>query len=211
MKLIALLLFSIALCGQQQSGPAATKGTCSPANTGNNNVFNITCQGISEKLGVQLVNLLNQISKNQIDADAIMKKLDGCLSATADRHLTQEQKASLIASLVPFRGHKISIVSVLGDKEGKAFAADFVEVFRKAEWTGLEGSGHAEANYNVDPIGLMLLINPVDVDQHTVPPDAVLIQVAGKRAGIDIPGAPNPSHERGTFELVVGVKPPARQ
>ena len=43
--------------GQGPTGKAETSGACSPAVTGNNNQFTITCQGIPEKLRAQIVEL----------------------------------------------------------------------------------------------------------------------------------------------------------
>jgi hypothetical protein len=155
MKLIALLLL---LCwsaaGQQVRGTAETKGACSPANTGNNNTFNITCEGIPDRLRAQLVDLLNRLAKNQTDAEAVMAKLDGCLQGVrevreqqASRHLSYKQRTLLLEEMRPFKGEKVTITATEGDPEAYGYAQDFVAIFRAAGFeltvfaTGAETTG----------------------------------------------------------------------
>jgi hypothetical protein len=57
------------------TGPASTTGTCSPANTGDHNVFNITC-GIGKDQGDRMLGILNRILADQLDPTAVMGKLD---------------------------------------------------------------------------------------------------------------------------------------
>ena len=135
------LLLVCSVSGQQVTGKAKTTGTCSPANTGNNNTFNITCQGIPDKLGAQLIDLLNRFAKNQSDAEAMMAKLDGCLTGVrevrerqAGRRLSDQQKALLLSALRPFKGAKVTVSAADGDPEAYGYASDFVAVFRAAEF-----------------------------------------------------------------------------
>ncbi len=80
-RLTLLLLIATPCWGQSTTtGKVETSGSCSPAVTGSNNQFTITCQGIPEKLRVQLVDLLNLVAKNQSNAAAMMAKLDECLA-----------------------------------------------------------------------------------------------------------------------------------
>lgn len=73
--LAGLLLFAGSIYGQAQTGPAETHGACSPANTGDKNVFNIRC-GIGREQGDKMLAILNRIIANQIDPNAVMGKLD---------------------------------------------------------------------------------------------------------------------------------------
>jgi hypothetical protein len=58
---IALLFVALTLaCYSQTPGTAEAKGACSPANTGNQNTFNITC-GIGKAQGDQMLKILNKI------------------------------------------------------------------------------------------------------------------------------------------------------
>jgi hypothetical protein len=72
---VGLLLFTGSMYGQTQTGSAATRGSCSPANTGDRNVFNITC-GIGKEQGDKMLGILNQILASQLDPTAVMAKLD---------------------------------------------------------------------------------------------------------------------------------------
>ena len=57
------------------SGTAETSGPCSPAVSGSKNTFTIKC-GIDEKQGREMLKILNEILRNQIDPNAVMTKLD---------------------------------------------------------------------------------------------------------------------------------------
>ncbi len=82
---LCLLLMLTALpCKSQKpttTGDATTTGPCSPAVTGNNNQFNINCQGISKEQGTKMLRILNKILANQVDPEAVMAKLDEILKA----------------------------------------------------------------------------------------------------------------------------------
>jgi hypothetical protein len=81
--LLLLLLAATLPCLAQtpQTGRAITTGSCSPAVTGNNNQFRITCQGITKEQGAKMVNILNTILANQLDPKVVMSKLDEILHA----------------------------------------------------------------------------------------------------------------------------------
>jgi len=137
MKQIALLLFAAITWAQQSSGPAATKGACSPANTGNNNTFNITCQGIPDKLGAQLIDLLNRVAKNQAEAEAILTKLDGCLQGVKQ---VREQQATWRMSEVQQKdlrrllaGHhaRVLIYTIPGDRNAQTVGIDLIAALRE--------------------------------------------------------------------------------
>ena len=78
---VSLLLASTAIA-QQSTGPATSKGSCSPANTGNNNTFTITCAGLNPDQAKLLANipaLLNTILQKQKDEMAeILSGLNAC-------------------------------------------------------------------------------------------------------------------------------------
>jgi hypothetical protein len=80
--LVLLLFFAIPSWGQTTStGRADTTGPCSPAVTGNNNQFNITCKGLSKEQGQRMLDILNKILANELDTQAVMAKLDEILGA----------------------------------------------------------------------------------------------------------------------------------
>jgi hypothetical protein len=69
--LLPVLLGSFA---QGQSGNATTKGSCSPATTGNNNIFVIECS-IGSEQGKKILDLLNAALRNNSDVDAKLDQL----------------------------------------------------------------------------------------------------------------------------------------
>ena len=155
MRPIALqfcLVFT-AICQSQTTGPAATTGSCSPAITGSGNTINIKTCGTEQ--GDEFRKLLKTIANNQqLDTATILKKLDNCLQTMADRHLTEAQKTSILAKVSPFPGHKVSINIPLGNSEAKSYAMEFVELFRQARWTGIEGAGVSQSVWDKDPVGI---------------------------------------------------------
>lgn len=68
-------------CRCQTTGTANTKGPCSPAVTGNDNTFTISCPGISASQGREMLGILNKILANQLDPNLVMTKLNEILSA----------------------------------------------------------------------------------------------------------------------------------
>src|ERR1700675_1441415 len=80
---LCALVLSAVPCSSQQTttGPATTAGPCSPAVSGNNNQFTIECQGISRQQANKILGVMNRILANELDTDAVMKKLDEIVSA----------------------------------------------------------------------------------------------------------------------------------
>lgn len=153
---VLLVLLCTPVFGQpKSSGPAETKGSCSPANTGNNNIFNITC-GIGREKGEQILKILNRILESQLDPaeviarlDEILRKVDDIKQFNADRRLSDQQKQWLLSVLQPFEGEKVTINAPQGDAEAFRYAEDFASVF---EGAGLQlnafASGAEESGVN---------------------------------------------------------------
>jgi hypothetical protein len=97
MRLNALLVLAPILLAQQSSGPAGTKGMCSPAVTGNTNTFMLTCAGLTpaqQRLLESVPMLLNKLLASQIDDTAeILSRLDGCIDIAS-----QAQKLAVAAA-----------------------------------------------------------------------------------------------------------------
>jgi len=141
MKTIALLCLLCTWATGQTTGTAETKGSCSPANTGSNNTFTITC-GIGKEQGAELLRIVNRILANQTDLKQFNDKLEQILTgindirqSSAGRRLSDEQKSMLISAMKPFRGADIAIWAHWEDPESYHFAEDFVAVFRAAGFT----------------------------------------------------------------------------
>ena len=165
MKAVALTLFSCVLMfGQTGStGSAETMGACSPANTGSNNVFNITC-GIGKEKGELMLKILNKILASQLDPAEVMSKLDEILkgvneikAASADRRLSESQKVLLLAFLRGFKGQTVTITSLISDPEAFRYAQDFAGVFKEAGFVLQQFAEGAETT----GVNLVLTFYPV--------------------------------------------------
>ncbi len=109
--LILSLLISVPCWCQTNTGQAQTTGPCSPAVTDNNNQFNITCDGIGEAQGKELIKILNRISKEQLDPKLVMEKLDENQKGVSDIKTGLAKKEEQEAETERIR-HTASIITV---------------------------------------------------------------------------------------------------
>ncbi len=77
-----LIAFAFPVFGQNSTGPVQTNGPCSPAASGNSNVFNINCVGIDKAQGKQIIKIVNKILANQLNNQEVIAKLDELLEAS---------------------------------------------------------------------------------------------------------------------------------
>jgi hypothetical protein len=64
----------------------------------------------------------------------LRKKVTDLEAQQITRHLSPEQKATLIAALSPFSGQKVSLWCLISARDCNAFAEDFRSVFKEAKW-----------------------------------------------------------------------------
>ncbi len=104
MKIMASLLViaASAFAQPQPAIRAETKGACSPANTGNNNTFNITC-GIGRAQGDQMIKILNTILANQLDTGAVLELIQ-------PRYLTDAQERRIADAIRPYGGPDVPLL-----------------------------------------------------------------------------------------------------
>jgi len=112
MKAIIAILLTIVLQGPvalsqaTPTGKAAASGTCSTAPAGDDNTYNINCNGIGADQGKKMVDLLNKVLVNQ-DATAVNAKLDELLVVASQPAQTQTLQTApkivglTVAPLVP--------------------------------------------------------------------------------------------------------------
>src|SRR5258708_19429752 len=112
---------------------------------------------------------------HQLDTTTILKKLDECLQTMAARHLTEAEKKSIWAKVSPLPSHKISITIPLGNSEAKTYAMDFVDIFRQARRTGIEGGGVNQSEFDKDPVGIEITVNETDTKSGPQPPHSLLL------------------------------------
>jgi hypothetical protein len=161
-------------CWSQNSatGKAETAGFCSPAVTGSNNQFTITCQNIPDKLRVQLVDLLNLVAKNQSNAAAMMEKLDGCVTGVnqiiekdAPRHITAEQKEIIVRSIAQFKGQRLGTVVNNSKRENREYLGELKDVLVASGWDVYE---QAVMISGVEPVGIVITVREKDSLQPAV-------------------------------------------
>jgi hypothetical protein len=197
-----------------QTGKAETSGFCSPAVSGSNNQFTITCQNIPDKLRAQLVDLLNRVAKNQSDATTILGKLDGCLEGikqvredAAPWHMTDDQKKELKVHLANTKA-KFEIHALGPDKNALLFGIDLMLALEDSGWHNAEPSSTVISDWTVNP----QLVGVVVVTTHLDFPDAALLQSAlNKTLRLNIPGERDDAKKIAKADdvvaIVVGAKP----
>jgi hypothetical protein len=139
--LVLSLLIAIPCMGQTKAtGEAKTAGPCSPAVTGSNNKFQITCK-IDEKQGQKMVDILNRILSNQLDPDTVMAKLEEINNGVKD--LQKEVNPYAPKILYDFQGNQ-KIISEGGTHVEANFGAEannFQKIkllYASKDWMGLK-------------------------------------------------------------------------
>lgn len=196
-SLVLWLLIAVPCWSQTITGTAETRGPCSPAVTSSNNQITITCTGISDKLGAQLVDLLNRVAKNQIDAQEIMAKLDSCLQGTKPWKLTEDQKKQLQQSVRGMIHAKIEFRSLISDENAALMAADLDAALK-------------DAGLNVDPQPLPVIgpqFEGITILVSHVFPDVILLRSSLTDLGIKVTGSLEPKIADDTIRIIVGNKP----
>lgn len=119
------------------------------------------------------------------------------------RHLTKEQQAALIEMLSGEPKGPVSVVCVMGDGEGNAFATQISDVLKAAGWTVLSGGVTQAAYSGGDPMGLGIIVHSA----ITTPLFAARIQRAFFSIGIPLAGAERLDQIVGAATILVGHKP----
>jgi hypothetical protein len=145
--------------------------------------------------------------RHRAEIAEMQRRLEETQRQQASRRLTPEQQKSLIATLSPFAGQKVSVVCILGDTEGQQFANDFISVFRSAKWDYGGGSGINQAAYTVNPIGIAASVKEATPSAIPAPLGVLVVALAdmgvmpGRNIGIDSALPPD------TIQLQIGKKP----
>jgi len=99
MKVVLLFFLCATSLHAQTSGKADTSGPCSPAVTGNNNEFRITCSGLSKEQGQKILVILNRILANELDLKEVTAKLNEISRTVAGRPWLQIKGQRLASPL----------------------------------------------------------------------------------------------------------------
>jgi hypothetical protein len=166
--LVLFLLIAVPCWTQTATtGKAETSGFCSPAVSGSNNQFTITCQNIPKKLRAQLFDLMNRIAKNQADAQVVMEKLDSCLEGVKAMkeqqmpwRITEAQKKEIKRQLQGMKA--ITNVHVIGtDRNAALFGGDLVVLLREAGWDARDGY-RTDFTLSSELVGVAIVITHED-------------------------------------------------
>jgi hypothetical protein len=209
MKLLALMTVSASLWAQQSSGSATTKGSCSPATTGNSNTFNFTCSGLTaaqQKLLKSIPALLNKLLDSQADNTAeILFRLDACVAGVnevkqkqADWHLDDEQKRKIRNRLAGIKAK--AAFDVLPDPNASFMAVDLADAL--SGWDLRPGG----LGFRLNPTLVGIVIFVVDADF----PPAIALQAALAEIGINVPIETDKKNQWTSGDLIVlaiGRKP----
>ena len=152
---------------------------------------------------------VDALQRQLSDAD---KKVSALQKGAAHRNLLPEQKRALIEALKAFAGQKVSVVAVMGSDDGLAFANDFMEVFRAAQWN-IDPASPSQAMYgNLTPQGLEPTINQAEAQADRIP--AAFVKLIETLASLNLapPRAAfvNPEVLAGMIEMRIGVRQPPR-
>lgn len=207
---LAVFLFVALPCFAQTttSGTAETSGPCSPAVSGSKNIFTIKC-GIDEKQGREMLKILNEILRNQIDPNAVMTKLDEIqkgIRQLTDREWAELSKAqiqSLCTALGAPPAQKVQIIVANEDENRLLLANQLVGGFRCAKWDA-DVATVMELRSPNSPIPSGILVS---VREETPPVDTVanaLIAVFGRDA---VRGLLNKDVQPGIIEVRIYYKP----
>lgn len=193
--------------GQTTStGTATTVGPCSPAVSGNNDSFTITCGGIDKSQGQKMLAILNKILANQVNPEEVNRKLDEilkALAASADRTLTVPQAKAIADAAKDIPPDIKIVVEHPTDYESSEYAKtirDTIVGVHPAELsTALSYGGQPP------PVGLFVFAHTNDA---RVLPYANQFYAAIKNAGIPCGAYQVDFVTAGTLMIRVGVKPP---
>ncbi len=192
-KILALITVSASLWAQQSSGPAATKGSCSPANTGNSNTFNFTCSGLTaaqQKLLESVPALLNKLLNSQTDnTTEILSRLDACVAGvnqvkeqqTAWRlPVAQQEKLEGLLS-----GHHAdaSVHVIPQDRNASLFGSDILAALKDYSTAPEQSRFVSDFTLNPQIEGIVVVVSHRDFPEATF-----LQQVLHDALGIDIQG-----------------------
>ena len=129
---------------------------------------------------------------------------------TEQRRLKITDRLALVAALMPFAKQKVQVFSIDGDVEGKKYRDDFVRVFERAGWDHDGQNGVVQAAFDVDPVGVTIILHQVDARHgHTNPAINALIATLKRRdlfqgGGVFI----SDQVPDGTVKVAIGKKNP---
>jgi len=211
---ILFIVFAPCAVGQT-TGAAKTSGPCSPAISGSNNKTTFTCSGLDPKIASQLVELMNRVATNQLDAQAVMSKLDSCVAQikTVQEqqqpwHLTPSQKANLqfiLGPPPPVNPAKVTVDALGGDRNASLIAIDLIEVLKAHGWMTKEAGYANDFTLNPQLAGITIVVTHRDFPQAAILVKA--LQMAGVTHEVFIDEKKVRLQDDHEIQIAIGSKP----
>jgi hypothetical protein len=109
------------------------------------------------------------IAEARAQAKSAKDELARLREKSAPRHLTEEQKERLIATLAKYPNQKVQVWSIAGNKDSIDFANEFMRVFELARW---QATKRITQLFGANPVGIEVAVN--ESYETGKPPDAAI-------------------------------------
>jgi hypothetical protein len=121
-----------------------------------------------QSLTAQIQDLKQELGESDTAYTQLRKEVGASDIHPKQRHLSAIERRVLVESLKPFGGQKVQIFSVNGDDEGRVYRDELARTFEQAGWDHEGSHGVRQAEFDVDPVGLTLILHAVDAGHgHT--------------------------------------------
>jgi len=197
-----LVLASIGQSPAAQSGQASSSGACSPAVTGKNNTFTITCTAaLPPEQRQQIADMLTRLVAEGSSIQEILTKLDSCITEVAPRKISPDQRQRIIDALGNLPGAPvIRVKAPNATAESIRFADQLHEAFSSTPgWSAPPVS--EDMIIGATPIGLVARVS----NQRSIYGIAILRLFGKLKIPVEFTLDPTLSPE--TVVMIVGQKP----
>ena len=207
MKYRAALLLLCGVATAQPNQPSIqTVGSCSPVTPGSGNTFRLTCSGLTaaqQKLLESIPALINRLLASQTDnTSEILSKLNTCITQSAPRAMSGDQKRRIIEALKAPPGQpEVRVRATNSTAESSRYAGQLQDAFASIPgWKAPAVFENMVAGMSL-PIGLTAYV------QNERNPYGIAIQKLFKELGIEITFGFDASLPLEVVIMVVGQKP----
>jgi hypothetical protein len=148
---------------------------------------------------------VERLQKQLTDAD---KKVVELQAGQADRHLSAEQRQTILAAIAPHPGQIVDLVAVATNGEAYRYAQEFAAIFQAAGWQIVNG-GISQAIYTGDVVGITVTISAANGAAHQAPIGAARLIQTMVGLGLITEGFSGPEVQGDNVQVRIGRKPPA--
>ncbi len=149
---------------------------------------------------------MTALQQKAFDAENALTKLR---NQQIPRKLSPQQQADLTIALLPFKGQKFTITSVMSDDEGGHLVDQIVSVTDAAGWDHGGGEGISMAMFTKAPIGIEIQVSAADAQVNQTRAAEILINALVRFGLLNSPqGSIGQNLQPGQIGIIVGRKPP---